>query len=152
MIHFTIFVFITAIVALSFGASAPSDENAFEEFKTKFNKNYASKNEEQRAMTNFLKHKKDIDEHNKLYDQGKTSYQMNLFEHSDLSEDEMFEFLSGFDESYDDSQDRSKRAVYSYPPGHFPPGPASINWTERGIVGPIGNQSKQITFYLALII
>lgn len=141
----TLVVLITACIALCACKATSDQSKIFEDFKRKFNKEYRTQDEEMKAFENVIKNNEEVEEHNILYEQGKVSYSADLFEHSDLSEAEMYQHLSGLDEALDEEDvDRSKRAVLTHSNLDYPTGPASINWTERGIVGPVGNQSKNI--------
>lgn len=117
------------------------EKQIFHEWCRTYDKTYKNFADEQRAMENVLKNKKEVDAHNKLYDQGIESYSQGLWRHSDLSEDEQKKFLYGADEADDEEDERSqltrsKRAS----PSDYPAGPPSIDWSQRGLVGPVGDQ------------
>jgi C1A family cysteine protease len=110
------------------------DRRFFESWKRQYGKSYESYEEEQRAMLNVLAEQSEVEEHNRLYEQGRKTYAIGLNEHSDLSEEEFKLHLLGYDEE-DDGQ--SSRLTHH---GHFPPGPDYVNWTAKGLVGPVENQ------------
>lgn len=142
LIFFAIFV---AFVGLSVGhpqsdsssKCTKEEKQIFDDWCKKFNKQYKSSQEEDEACRNVLKNKKEVDEHNKRYDSGEESFGLDLWKHSDLSEEDQEKYLHGHDEEEEDPSTRSTRAP-KIP--HFPEGPASIDWTERGLVGIVGDQ------------
>lgn len=115
------------------------DQKVFKDFCEKFNKGYKSEAEEKAAMENVLKAVVEIEDHNKLYDEGKTTYQKGLTQHSDLSDEDWENFNFGYvEEDEEDSEFRSKRAADNH--NEFPPGAPSIDWREKGLVGPVHDQ------------
>lgn len=135
-------VLIVAFAALSSSSPAPDnsvdDQKVFKDFCEKFDKKYSSDAEEKAAMQNVLQAVKEIEEHNKLYEQGKKSYKQGLTQHSDLS-DEEWEALLGYEEE-DETEFRSKRAADNK--NEFPEGPESVDWREKGLVGPVHDQKR----------
>lgn len=141
------FVLIVCVVA--FGASSlccPKRERSekekifFAEWKKTHNKMYKSATEEAVAMEILLDLKEEIDAHNKLYDEGKVSYQRGLHEHSDMSDEDWERNLLGYNEEEDEAASRAKRAAT------FPPGPDSIDWTKKGLVAKVENQRELVWF------
>lgn len=139
----TLIAVIAGVAAL--GSCSPSkrdisahDRQFFNEWKREYNKYYSSAEEEGKAMLSVLAERDEVDEHNRLYEQGKKSYEVGLNEHSDLTQQEYELHLLGLteeDESSSEIYSRFARASRS-----FPPGPPSVNWTARGLVGPVENQ------------
>jgi Papain family cysteine protease/Cathepsin propeptide inhibitor domain (I29) len=114
------------------------DRQFFNDWKREYNKYYSSAEEERKAMMNVLVERDEVEEHNELYEQGRKTYEIGLNEHSDLTHEEFERYLLGLneeDESSAESYTRFSRASYS-----FPPGPRSVNWTAKGLVGPVENQ------------
>lgn len=139
--------FVVAFVACA--ASESSDDEFFKSWMKKHDKNYVSKADEDVAKENVLRNKADCDAHNKLYDEGKVSYTLDVWKHSDLSEADQNEFLHGHDDTpeseddpeEDDEQTRSTRATrHSHHKKEFKAGPDSIDWREKGLVGSVRDQ------------
>ncbi|CAO1403054.1 unnamed protein product [Diamesa hyperborea] len=59
------------------------DDENFDDFKLKFNKKYASPQEEKQAKAILLDRKAKVEAHNLLYDQGLVSFQMGIWDGSD---------------------------------------------------------------------
>lgn len=135
---------LVAFVALSASAWSSEDRQLFRDWKKKHKKVYRSHAEEKHAMENVMNNNKACEAHNKLYDEGKVSFEQGLFEHSDLSPKEMRRKLLGINFPQEDSKSRSKRwnAMFgaTATPPEYPNGPKSIDWTELGLVGPVKNQ------------
>lgn len=137
MKNLTIFV-VLAIVAVAACDRSSDDNKAFNEWAKRFKKYYKDHDERLEAMENFLENKKRVDRHNRLYEDGKKKYKLGLMEHADLTIEEIRQLMTGLrvPEEY-----RSKRAS-SGPYPTYPPAPASIDWTKKGLVGPVENQSE----------
>jgi C1A family cysteine protease len=142
MNSFTILAILVVLSVVSAKHWSKDEKEFFHAWKKEHNKSYKSHVEEQEAMKNVLEHKSKVDEHNKLYEAGEKKYKMKLWEHCDLSSDDMHKHLTGLavPEGYDEEEDRSKRAAANYP--HYPPGPASIDWRKRGLVTIVENQKQ----------
>lgn len=135
LIRFLIVAFAAVALCVPAPDKASDDMKIFKDYCAKHNKKYPNEAAEKMAMERILKAYAEIEAHNKLFDQGKVSYRKGLNHHSDLS-DEEFEGLSL---GYMDSEDsRSKRQGDNHE--EFPSGPPSIDWREKGLVGPVLNQ------------
>lgn len=132
-----------SVVAFSAGSFRSDEEvEAFKDWAQQFQKVYRSESEELKAMEKFWKSKDFVDTHNELFAQGKKTYRMRLNEHSDLTLDEVKRHLTGYRETEEERLSRSKRESTGARHAHFPPGPQSIDWRKRGLVGPVENQSE----------
>lgn len=119
------------------------EKKIFREWRRKHKKMYKSHAEEQAAMEKFFKNMEAINAHNKLYDEGKVSFSRGLWEFSDLSREEKERYLRGLkNPNGADSVRRPTRQATSYP--QYPTGPDSIDWNERGLVGPVQNQGETL--------
>lgn len=132
----TIIVLVIALGAFIDAEPTKEDRKHFREWCNKHKKTYRSLEEEKTALNNFLVHKKTVDEHNKLYKEGKQSFSMGLSDHHDLTLDQMKKTRSGVKAPEEHSK-RDKRAD-NIPT--FKTGPKSIDWREKGLVGPVANQ------------
>lgn len=139
---FILLAALTALVAADQASSKRTKEEKkiFKEWRKKHNKHYKTKSEESAAMEKWFKNKKAIEEHNDLYEQGKVSYKRGVWEHSDLSREEKEKLLRGVKVPKEHQSDRTSRHAHKYP--KFPEGPDSIDWNEKGLVGPVENQGK----------
>lgn len=141
-----------SIILLLLGAAALSaaqvsrrtheDRRHFKDWCQKFNKRYRSRSEEDTAMNNLLRHKKSIDAHNKLYNEGKKSFKMRLSSHSDLTHEQIKRYRTGVKVPAAESN-RKNRASSNYP--KYPAAPSSVDWSEKGLVGPVRDQGKWLS-------
>lgn len=118
------------------------EKKAFKEWAEKHKKTYQSPEEEAAAMERVLAKKEKVDAHNKLFAEGKVKYQITLWEHSDKTAEERKLQFGGINFPESDYPMRSKRQTQDellaiYYPGYYPKGPASIDWREKGLVGPV---------------
>lgn len=135
----TLFVLSAALfVFVSAREFTKEEKKFFREWRFRHKKTYKSHAEELNAMKNLMDDKKKSDDHNKLFEQGKKSYKIGVFEHSDLSSEEKSKHLSGVVPPPD--YGRTTRASQYYPT--FPPGPAFVDWWSKGLVGPVENQGQ----------
>lgn len=142
MKSFKLLVFLVCSATLASCGPTPDksvdDQKIFKDYCAKYNKQYRNEAAEKIAMENVLKAYAEIEAHNRLYEQGKKSYHKALNHHSDLSNDEWEDRALGFIDAEDDS--RSKRQGDNHE--EFPPGPTSIDWREKGLVGDVLNQGQ----------
>lgn len=104
-----VLTFAVAVASLKVNAWTAEEKATFQEFVEKFKKVYGSEAEELEAMTRVLKNKKKIDAHNKLYDEGKVSYTLGLFQYSDLSPEQFNKQLLGTRDPKELEAKRTKR-------------------------------------------
>lgn len=90
-----ILLLLVAFIALETSAWTSEEKRIFRDWRKEFKKVYRNEAEEKEAMDNLLKNKQKIDAHNKLYEEGKVSYERGLFEYSDLSPIQMKKLLGG---------------------------------------------------------
>lgn len=141
---FVIFCFLLiALVAIASGEKGRSkgtkeERRLFRKWVKEHNKKYKSHAEAEAAFDKLLKNHRESEEHNKLHDQKKASFRRGLWEHSDLTHEERRKRLGGA-VTQDPSGKRTTRGV-SNP--EFPAAPDSINWVEKGLVGPVLNQGN----------
>lgn len=113
------------------------DKKIFDEWKNEYNKSYGSEEEEKKAMNCVLRESKEVEEHNRLYEQGKKTYMVGLNEHSDIEEEDFEKLLFGYIEEEEEEGQKSRSTRDT---AKFPKGPDSIDWTAKGLVGPVENQ------------
>lgn len=136
----TIFVLLAAFASMALSKERTAEEKkAFKAWRAKHKKQYRTLVEELLAMEILLALKEEIDAHNKLYDAGKVSYTRGLWENSDMSPEDRAKNLRGM--VMPSEKSRAARAV-STPPASFPPGPPAIDWSQKGLVGPVQNQGQ----------
>lgn len=99
----------------------------FDMFKEMFEKTYQNAGAEQKALQNFLFNQKDINRHNVQYTAGNVLYSRALWEHSDLSTEEVNKYMNGFIRPVvtKSSTQETKNEVKS---------PRSLNWVRKGFV------------------
>ncbi|XP_055841495.1 protein CTLA-2-alpha-like [Episyrphus balteatus] len=76
------------VVAAILGCVLSCSDKDFAEFKQKFNKNYASREEDGNRKKIFCKNLKKIEAHNELYKKGLTTYTQGVNQFSDLTQEE----------------------------------------------------------------
>lgn len=116
----------------------PEEIKIFNDWKVKHNKKYASKEKEETAMDRVLEVKVKVDEHNKLYEQGRTTYKQKLDPFVDMTSDEMRAQMMGLTVPKQKGSRISARAAEPI----YQPGPASLNWTALGLVTPVKYQGS----------
>lgn len=141
---------LAAFAVMLASALSKVDRETFRHWRKQFDKVYRSQAEEREAMENFLKNRDNIEAHNKLYNQGKVSYEKGLNEHSDLSPQQMRKHLLGVKFPRGSSGNRRSRRDTAggfgstAPIPNYPQGPNAIDWNELGLVGPIESQGKAV--------
>lgn len=113
------------------------EKNQFKSWRKQFGKQYKSQNESDDAMEKLLANKAQIDAHNKLYDEGKVTYKRGLWAHSDWSNEDKEKNLLGIKLP---TQTRSAPVLPRIP--QYPPAPASVDWRNEGLVGPVEDQGS----------
>ena len=119
------------------GPDGPSEEDvqAFKEWEELYQKEYATKEEEDEAMEKYLLNKAKIDAHNIKFENGEVSYTRGTFKYSDMSIEEKRKYLSGV--AVPPSEQNAPRSL---PDTIFPVGPSSVNYITAGLVGPVLDQ------------
>nr|CAI5832853.1 unnamed protein product [Callosobruchus analis] len=79
-------IFLSLVVVAMAGLSA---EEQWKNFKSTNGKKYDNPEEEQKRFQIFQDNLKKIEEHNKKYEAGETSWQMGINQFADLTADEM---------------------------------------------------------------
>ena len=133
-----IFFGIFGLSALNAAERTPEEHRHFKDWCKKHGKKYRSLEEEEIAMENLLKHKEIVDAHNKEYYEGQQSFSMGLSDHHDLTLEQLKKLRGGIKVPPEYESRRSTRANYP----NYPPGPSSIDWNDRGLVGPVRDQAQ----------
>lgn len=107
----------------------------FREWRKIHNKKYKSHAEELEALEKFTENFREIEEHNKLFARGQVSYKRKLWEFSDMSNEEKRKYLHGVNVPSEIINSRNTGNHL-----YFPAGPKSMDWVEKGLVGPVENQ------------
>lgn len=115
----------------------PEEKNQFTKWRKSHRKRYRSQAEEEEAMEKLLTNKEKIDQHNKLFKEGRVTFTRGLWEHSDMSDEDKQKYLMGLTLP---PEPRSHPSPANIP--QYPIGPASVNWREKGLVGPVEDQGK----------
>jgi hypothetical protein len=107
--------------------------NLFDDFKARFRKRYdGNVTLEADALRNLIKNSKLIDEHNKLFAKGKVSFELGIWEHSDLSREEIVAEMTGF------IRRPKAKSLYEF---EYPSDvPNYVNYTQKGWVSRVMNQ------------
>lgn len=130
-----VMVVVMAAIASEVTAYEPVLSVAKEEwelFKITYNKNYENIVEEKFRMKIFMENKLKIIEHNKLYAQNKTSYEMETNHLSDMLTEEVVATMQGLQVQMDGMDENSGSTFI--PPNDDIPLPPSVDWRLKGVV------------------
>nr|QOV03074.1 cathepsin L3 [Dysdercus peruvianus] len=116
-------------------ALSVSDEQEWEHFKQTHGKTYRNQREENYRQNVFLQNKQKIDEHNKQYSLGRTTFTVKINKFADLTNEE-FRKLNGFKQGPRDP------AVPEYKAPENEQLPASVDWRPKGAVTAIKDQGQ----------
>lgn len=116
------------------GQHTPEEQELFEKWCERHGKKYESPAEAEDALKKLLVNKAEIDAHNERFEKGEVPFKRGLFRHSDMSLEEKKQHLGGI------QVPPTTRSLPAAPLPIFPTGPASIDWGERGLVGPVQDQ------------
>ncbi|XP_076049065.1 procathepsin L-like [Oratosquilla oratoria] len=123
------------VVTLLFVAAvSASVQEEWEAFKAKYEKDYGSDKEEQKRFTIFSANFDGVEKHNKLYDAGKSTFQLGINQFADLTVTEFSKMMNGY---------RGVKTGEGIPfevPEEEPE--ASVDWRTKGAVTPIKNQAQ----------
>ncbi|XP_044745653.1 uncharacterized protein LOC123307422 [Coccinella septempunctata] len=128
--------FLICLLAFILGCQAISEEAAFkqwENYQERFNKSYRSLVEQRHRFALFKQKLQDIEEHNKLYDEGKVTWFKGLNQFSDWTREEFHSFINKY--RYEEFVGDEK--VFS---GENITIPASVDWRSHGAVSEVKNQ------------
>ncbi|KAG5668407.1 hypothetical protein PVAND_016347 [Polypedilum vanderplanki] len=118
-----------------------ADRQKFQAWKQKHQKVYKSPTDEDQAMENMLRNQKEIDEHNKLFEQGKVTFTRATWEHSDLDYEQKLKKLTGNKgQASNDSIMMSSFVQASK--SNIQKSPDEVDWVKSGLVNSIRNQGK----------
>jgi len=115
-------------------------QQSWTSFKNLFSKNYAREsNEEHSRFKTWLKNKLAIDQHNKLFEQGKTSFKMKLNKFSDLNEKERVLYTGFLMDKHNETT--KTKFVKTFRPKNTQ-NPSSIDWRDYGYVTNVKDQGQ----------
>jgi Cathepsin propeptide inhibitor domain (I29) len=138
------FVLVATQLALAFNAPYQREIEAFRRFKIDFKKTYPSLMKEVSALMRFITTLHQIEEHNRLYEEGLFDFYATLNQMADLSEEEKKVIITGNrvpSVEFSDFSVRPKELI-SVNTTMFPPGPASVDWRAAGHVTPVKDQGN----------
>lgn len=114
-------------------------------FKTQFNKLYKDAKEEAFRKTVYLENKLNIARHNKLYENGEETYQLEMNHFGDLMSHEFAKQMNGFKQNLKmvggDTNFTDDEAVTFMTPENVVI-PKSVDWRTKGYVTPVKNQGQ----------
>nr|QOV03079.1 cathepsin L8 [Dysdercus peruvianus] len=131
------FLFVTFVTtcAVAVSALSVSDQELWDHFKATNGKTYRNAREEQHRQNIFLQNKNLIDEHNRLYEAGNTTFTLKINQFADLTNEE-FRKLNGF------VQVQRDPTVPEYVAPENERLPRSVDWRTKGAVTGIKNQGQ----------
>lgn len=125
---------IKLIEIVLFMAVVTADQAAWNAFKRQHNKHYNNAAEEQARMRIFKDNSKEIAEHNKLFQAGKSSYEKGLNQFSDMSYDEFRSQIGGYGSDNDNDEHNMHQVPNDAKISKF------VDWRQRGAVTPVNFQ------------
>jgi len=117
------------------GDETQSNNEIWQGFKNKYNKIYATIEEEQTRFQIFLSNYQKIEDHNKEFVNGRKSYQMGMNKFGDMTHEE---FLSKLLSS---NRSESFRGTTFLAPQNILI-PTAIDWRQKGYVTPVKDQGQ----------
>lgn len=134
-----------ALAIFSARAVTESELEEWEKFKEKYRKNY-SPEEDGKRMQIFLENKKEIEEHNLLYQVGLVPFTMGVNKFSDMTESEFRNMTTG----YISSRKQPKRPIlrnnlFSNINDDVPD---SFDWRDKNAVTPIKEQKQCLSCWI----
>lgn len=138
---FILAVCLLALIEFSYAKErTEAEKKIFKEWRETHKKEYKTLVLEAEALEKLLINWEKIQAHNKLHDEGKVTFRMGLSEHSDLSDDERIQKMTGFLKRPKKEFTRIAREA-NYP--QFPKTTeTSVNWTAQGLDSPVENQKQ----------
>jgi len=130
-------VMAAAIIRSSDGEGNSPESNDWESFKSFHKKVFSNSDQEQIRKSTFQKNAKEVDRHNKLYDEGKVSYALELNEFSDQDSKSFSKSHNGYKRRNDSDEGNLPREIFSKADL-----PASFDWREKNGVSPVKHQSS----------
>ncbi|KAG5900618.1 hypothetical protein JTB14_017470 [Gonioctena quinquepunctata] len=115
---------------------AIGDKEDWETFRVKYNKSYLHPAEEQRRYNIFLSNLHTIEEHNKKYENGQSSFKMGVNHFADLTSEEFMESMKYSTRSKPTLP--AKRAEFAFE-GDLP---TEVDWRKKGAVTEVKDQGS----------
>ncbi|KAK7462506.1 hypothetical protein BaRGS_00038442 [Batillaria attramentaria] len=119
-------------------------EKTWADFKTAFDRQYGSSEEEDYRKQLFMDNIKEFEAHNKDYMNGKTTYWKDINQFTDMTDEEFASHVHL--EPKESTAGRVKRQSFGvcsqYTPPTTPTPPASWDWRSRGYVSPVKDQGN----------
>lgn len=99
---------------------------------------YKNAKDELKAIKTFIKHKLEIENHNKKFESGDETFSRGLWERSDLSTEEINDFINGWKAA---GPYIKRKSISDDVPDNFE-APAFVNWTAQGYVTTVRDQGE----------
>jgi len=110
-------------------------EQEWSKYKTSFGKNYATTEEEAIRRQIWTNHRDYIQQHNKAYAIGETTFFLAQNEFMDMHHDEFVKVMNG----YQGRNSPSNTLIFDRTPSDLPP---TVDWRTKGYVTPVKNQGS----------
>ncbi|XP_072486485.1 procathepsin L-like [Notamacropus eugenii] len=138
MRQFTYLIFLCWGLSYCFLTKNPELDAKWEQFKSTYGRNYTEKEECFRRQV-WEKNLKFINDHNRLYKEGKLSYYLGMNEFGDMTDEEFNEMLNP---QLLPRRRRDTTARIGKMFSNFPDPPKSLDWREYGYVTPVRSQGR----------
>lgn len=134
-------VLLILVLAVFYTAQAISPRQfvleEWESFKSQYNKEYESSEEERYRLNVFMENSLEIAKHNEMYSRNEVTYEVGLNEYSDMTHEEFLAQMNGLNIT-DISVDTFDAATFIAPANVEVP--TEVDWRKEGAVTPVKNQ------------
>lgn len=113
----------------------------WESFKSQFNKEYESSEEERYRLNVFMENSLEIAKHNEMYGRNEVTYELGLNEYSDMTHEEFDSQMNGLNISITDVYEDTFDAATFIAPANVEL-PNTVDWRSQGAVTPVKNQGN----------
>merc|ERR1711970_926864 len=137
----TMMRFLFIALALVAGACAAQEEAMWKLYKAAYGKQYSSEVEESLRMKIFVENKKKIEDHNKLYEAGESTFKMGINRFADMPLSEYSAINNGYRRPNKPTNVETE-VTFSDVTTTPLPIPARLDWRFYNMVTPIKNQGQ----------
>jgi len=128
-------IVLACLVALAAAKSFSGKDAQFESFKRRFGKTYKSAIEEEFRQKIFLNNLKTVNDHNKLFKEGKVTFDLAINKFADLTAQEFGEKYNGFKQPINHKPKNVFRGTAKAVPD-------TIDWRDSGYVTAVKDQGQ----------
>ncbi|KAF7268185.1 hypothetical protein GWI33_018647 [Rhynchophorus ferrugineus] len=131
-------VFVTILAFVVTVKSELSAAQLWSKFKVDHSKLYQNETEEAKRFKIFQDNLKEIEEHNRLFENGKVTYSLGINKFSDMTQEEFSRMLRK--SSKNAQVESTTKPIYEAPVNALTPD--AVDWREKNILNPIKDQGS----------